>query len=105
PARPRIAVMNHGPSKGGTPDTVKIVKRSPGLLDFWQLHYSENVRKETNSPDQFIANLDSTPTNHPAHSIKLSAWTDGSFTVTNERTGFSKEYPAAKTRTSAAPGS
>jgi len=95
-ARPRIAVMNNSPRKGGTPDTFKIVQSSPGLLDFWQLHYSENVGKETNSPDSFIANMDSAPTNHPAHFIKLSARTDGSFTVINGRTGFSKEYPAPK---------
>src|SRR6266705_1193695 len=74
-ARPRVAVMNNSPSKGGTPDTFKIVRGSPGLLDFWQLHFSENVAKEINSPDQFIANMDSTPTNHAAHFIKLSAYT------------------------------
>ena len=101
-ARPRVAVMNNSPTKGGTLDTFKIVKSSPGLLDFWQLHYSENVGKEINSPDLLIANMDSTPTNHPAHFIKLSARTDGSFTVTNERTGFSKEYPALKAGTAAA---
>jgi len=95
-ARPRVAVMNNSPMKGGTPDTFRIVKSSPGLLDFWQLHYSENVGKETNSPDQFIANIDAIPTNHPAHFLKLSARTDGSFTLKNERTGFVKEYPAPK---------
>ena len=94
-ARPRVAVMNNSPMKGGTPDTFKIVRSSPGLLDFWQLHYSENVAKAVNSPDQFIANMDSTPANHPAYFIKLSAHTDGSFTVTNERTGFTKDYPGA----------
>ena len=95
--RPRVAVMNNSPRKGGTPDTFKILKSSPGFLDFWQAHYSENVSKETNSPEQFIANMDSAPpTNHPAHYIKLSARTDGSFTITNERTGFTKEYPAVK---------
>ena len=88
--------MNNSPTKGGTPDTFKIVRSSPGLLDFWQLHLSENVGTEVNSPEQFIANVDSKPANHPAHFIKLSARTDGSFTVTNERTGFSKEYPAPK---------
>jgi competence protein ComEC len=103
-ARPRVAVMNNSPSKGGTPDTFKIIKSSPGLLDFWQLHYSENVGKEMNSPDQFIANMDSSPSNHLAHFIKLSARTDGSFTVTNERTGFTKDYPAPKTSTSAVSG-
>jgi competence protein ComEC len=102
-ARPRVAVMNNSPTKGGTPDTFKIVRGSPGLLDFWQLHHSENVTKDMNSPESFIANMDSTPTNHPAHFIKLSARTDGSFTVTNERTGFTKEYAAPRTSTSAAP--
>jgi len=92
-ARPKIAVMNNSAMKGGTPDTFKIVRSSPGLMDFWQLHYSENVGRETNSPDEFIANIEATPPNHPAHFIKLSARTDGSFTVTNERTGFSKQYP------------
>ena len=95
-ARPRVAIMNNSPTKGGTPDTFRIVKSSPGLLDFWQLHYSENVSKDVNSPNAFIANIDSMPTNHPAHYFKLSARSDGSFTVTNERTGFSKEYPAPK---------
>jgi hypothetical protein len=93
--------MNNSPRKGGTADTFKIVRSTPGFLDFWQIHNSENVSKETNSPEQFIANMDTAPpTNHPAHYIKLSARTDGSFTITNERTGFSKEYPALKTATS-----
>ncbi|HYR89660.1 MAG TPA: MBL fold metallo-hydrolase [Terriglobia bacterium] len=100
-ARPRVAVMNNSPGKGGTPGTFNIVKSSPGLLDFWQLHYSENVGREINSPDSFIANMDSAPTNHPAHFIKLSARTDGSFTVTNERTGFTREYAAPKAGASA----
>ena len=93
--RPRAAIMNNSPRKGGTAETFKIVKSSPGLLDFWQIHYSENVSKETNSPEQFIANMDATPTNHKAYYIKLSVRTDGSFTITNERTGFTKNYPAA----------
>ena len=65
--------MNNSPMKGGTPDTFRIVKSSPGLLDFWQLHYSENVGKGVNSQNAFIANIDSMPTNHPAHYLKLSA--------------------------------
>jgi len=94
-ARPRVAVMNNGPKKGGTPDTFRIVRGSPGFLDFWQLHYSENAPREANSPEQFIANIDSTPTNHPAYFLKLTARSDGSFTMTNQRTGFTKEYPPA----------
>ena len=31
--RPRVAVMNNNPTKGGTPDTFRIVKSSPGIQD------------------------------------------------------------------------
>jgi competence protein ComEC len=89
--RPRIAVMNNNPTKGGTPDTFRIVKGSPGIEDFWQLHYSDNVTKEVNSPDQFIANFTG---QDGGHYIKLSARPDGSFRVTNGRNGFGKDYPA-----------
>ena len=90
--RPRVAVMNNNPTKGGTPDTFRIVKSSPGIEDFWQLHYSDNVSKEVNSSDQFIANF--TGAGDEGHHIKLSARNDGGFTVTNGRNGFAKEYPA-----------
>jgi beta-lactamase superfamily II metal-dependent hydrolase len=90
--RPRIAVMNNNPTKGGTPDTFRIVKSSPGIEDFWQLHYSDNVTKEVNSPEQFIANF---TTGDAGHYIKLSARSDGSFRVTNGRNGFSKDYTAS----------
>jgi hypothetical protein len=90
--RPRIAVMNNNPTKGGTPDTFRIVKGSPGLEDFWQLHYSDNVGKEVNSSDQFLANFTSAD---GGHHIKLTARGDGSFSVKNARTGFTKEYGAA----------
>jgi beta-lactamase superfamily II metal-dependent hydrolase len=95
--RPRVAIMNNAVRKGGTAGTFQIVRSSPGMLDFWQLHFSENVSKEVNSPEQFIANMDSAA-GHQGHYLKLSARTDGSFTMTNERTGFSKEYraPGAK---------
>jgi beta-lactamase superfamily II metal-dependent hydrolase len=95
-AAPRIAVMNNGPRKGGTAGTFTTVRSSPGFLDFWQLHYSENVPRESNSPDQFIANVDSDPPTHPAYFFKLTAWKDGSFTMTNQRTGFTKHYPGKR---------
>jgi beta-lactamase superfamily II metal-dependent hydrolase len=87
--RPRVAVMNNNPTKGGTPGTFQIVKSSPGLEDFWQLHFSDNVPREVNSPEQFIANFTA---NDEGHYIKLSASNDGSFTMTNKRNGFSKTY-------------
>jgi len=93
--RPRIAVMNNNPTKGGTPGTFKIVKSSPGLEDFWQLHYSDNVTKEVNSPESFIANF--TGAGDGGNYIKLTARSDGTFTVKNGRNGFTKEYKAIPT--------
>lgn len=90
--RPRVAVMNNNPTKGGVPGTFQIVRSSPGLEDFWQLHHSENVARDVNSPEQFIANF--TDAGDGGHHIKLTARSDGSFTVTNGRNGFSKQYPA-----------
>jgi len=99
--RPRVAVMNNNPTKGGTPGTFQIVKNSPGIEDFWQLHSSDFVSKEVNSPESFIANF---TTGDAGNFIKATARRDGSFTVKNARNGFTKEYraPSAGTATSAA---
>ena len=92
--QPRVAVMNNAPVKGGHADTFKTLRSSPGLEDVWQAHFStENAAERDNSPEQFIANIDGA-VGHVGHYIKFSARADGSFTVTNSRTGFSKEYPA-----------
>ena len=89
---PRVAIMNNAAKKGGTTDTMRIVRSSPGLQDFWQLHFSELSAKDQNSPEQFIANVEAGV--HQGDYIKLTARPDGSFTVTNRRNGFSKTYPA-----------
>ena len=88
--KPRVAVMNNGTKKGGSPSAWRIVRDSPGLEDLWQLHASTEGGREANSADQFIANLDETT----AHAIKVSAKQDGSFTVTNGRTSMTKTYQA-----------
>ena len=89
--RARVAIMNNGEKKGGDPEYWQIVHTAPGLEDFWQEHRSAAGGEEHNSPEQFIANL--SETDH-LHNIKMSVLPDGSFTVTNERTGFTKEYAA-----------
>ena len=92
--RPRVAVMNNAAVKGGHADTFRTLRSSPGFEDVWQAHFSmKNASKADNSPEQFIANLEETP-GHVGYHIKISARQDGSFTVTNGRNGFSKEYPA-----------
>ena len=96
--RARVAVMNNGERKGGSPEYWQIVRDAPGLLDFWQLHRSAEGGADHNSPEQFLANL--SETDH-GHNLKMSVRADGSFKMTNERNGFTREYPAkAKTTVS-----
>jgi hypothetical protein len=90
--QPRVAIMNNGPRKGGAADAIRIVRSSPGLEDFWQLHYAVDAGT-ANMPEAMIANLDDAA----AHSLKISAQRDGSFTVTNARTKQTKAYNARPT--------
>jgi competence protein ComEC len=86
--KPRVAVMNNGAKKGGSPEAWQVVHDSPGLEDLWQLHYAVEGGKGHNTAEQFIANPDETTANR----IKVTARRDGSFTVTNERNGLTKTY-------------
>src|SRR5437879_12117057 len=38
---PRVAIMDNGANKGGTPSVWDIIEKSPGLETLWQLHFSE----------------------------------------------------------------
>ena len=59
--RPRVAVMNNGTRKGGTPDAFRVLHESPGLEDLWQLHWSYNAGLD-NAPATFVANVDEAAT-------------------------------------------
>jgi competence protein ComEC len=87
--RPRIAIMGNGARKGADPPSWPILRATPGLEDIWQDHYSAAGTKDTNPPDDFIANLEPTD---GARLIKLSVESNGTFTVTNTRNGFTKTY-------------
>ena len=84
---PVIAIMNNGPEKGGEPAAWQIVHDAPGLRDLWQLHVSQ-VTGARNTDQALIANLDEST----AFPIRVSARRDGSFTVTNPRTGIVRHY-------------
>lgn len=85
--RPRVAIFNNGESKGGDPKTFKTMQGAPGLEDFYQLHKSAHASAKQ-ADEAFIANLDL----HTAFRLQLTARDDGSFTMTNARTGVSKRY-------------
>ena len=60
--RPRVAVMQNGTRKGGAVQAFEIMRKSPGLEDIWQLHWSYNAGIEHNSAGAFIANVDDNAT-------------------------------------------
>ena len=86
--RPRVAILNNGAVKGGAAETLKTLHALPGT-DTWQLHRSE-VQGAENFADERIANLSEATSNW----IMVSASEDGSFVVTNRRTGATTRYPA-----------
>ena len=110
----RVAIMDNGAAKGGSPPVWDVVSKAPGLEDLWQLHVSQLSGQEYTVAGMFIANLDpqssvpvaalappqpgAAPLPPPrlhdgsANWVKVSAREDGTFTVSNSRNGFSKTY-------------
>ena len=87
---PRVAIMNNGARKGGSPEIWQTIHDSPGLLDLWQLHFAVAGGKEHNSSDTLIANVDEVC---EGLWLKLTAHSDGSFAVMNGRNKYEKSYP------------
>jgi beta-lactamase superfamily II metal-dependent hydrolase len=87
---PRVAIMDNGARKGGSPSVWQTIESSPGLEDLWQLHTAEEAGAK-NVLDAFIANL---PGPDGGNYLKLTAWPDGSFEVFNSRTQSTKKYAA-----------
>jgi beta-lactamase superfamily II metal-dependent hydrolase len=86
---PQVAIMNNGARKGGSAEVWQTVHDSPGLEDFWQLHYAIAAGKDHNSPDPFIANIDE---DCAGDWLKVTVEKDGTFTVYNQRNKFEKTY-------------
>lgn len=87
--RPKVAIMNNGARKGGSPAAWDIVQSSPGLQDLWQLHYSVAGGEAHNVPEARIANMEAAC---QGHGITVDVAQDGAFTVTNLRNQQSKRY-------------
>lgn len=88
---PRVAIMDNGARKGGSPVAWQTIHSSPGIEDIWQLHYSIAGGKDNNTPDSFIANTDEV--GDAGNWIRVTVHPDGSFTVYNSRNKYSKDYP------------
>jgi competence protein ComEC len=88
---PRVAIMDNGAKKGGSPSTWDIIEKSPSLENLWQLHFSEEGGPAHNVPAEFIANVEGPDA---GNYLKLTAWPDGKFEVLNSRTHETKRYSA-----------
>jgi beta-lactamase superfamily II metal-dependent hydrolase len=86
---PRVAILNNGVKKGGSAEVLAALHQAPALEDAWQLHRSLPAGPRFFNDDR-VANLDEST----SHWIKVSARSDGSFVVTNGRTGAAKTYGA-----------
>jgi competence protein ComEC len=86
---PRVAIMNNGARKGGSPEIWQTIHDTPGLLDLWQLHFAVPGGKEHNSSDTVIANIDEIC---EGKWIKLTAQKDGTFSVYNSRNKYERSY-------------
>ena len=87
--QPRVAIMDNGATKGASPSAWDVVKSSPGLEGFWQLHFADAGGSEHNTQDPYIANVSDTDT---GFYLKVTAYEDGHFEVYNPRNKFEKQY-------------
>ena len=89
---PTVVVINNGPRKGGTPDSLRIVQSLAGIEDVWQSHRALADDAAYNTEESLIANL-TEEEDCTGHWIKATVQSDGrSWTMTNGRTGHSRNY-------------
>jgi competence protein ComEC len=86
---PRVAIMNNGAHKAGSPEAWQTVHESPGLQDLYMVHTAEDSDAAHNSADPLIANLKG---RGDGAYFKVIARQGGSFSVMNSRTGQTREY-------------
>jgi hypothetical protein len=97
--RSRVAIMNNGARKGGDLAYLQTVRSAPGLEDLWMLHYSVAAGSEGNVAEQLIANTGDVPdpaVHDRGFGINVTARSNGSFTVVNERNNLTKTYEARR---------
>jgi competence protein ComEC len=91
--QPQVVVVNDGPRKGWDPLAFDVVGKIKGLEGVWQIHQALASDAAHNVDAKMIANLEETA-QCQGHWLKASVEANGSFTLTNSRTGFSKTYSA-----------
>lgn len=90
--RPSVSVMINGPRKGGHPDTIMWLQKTPLFKALYQLHRNVQIPAEQNTATEFIANLDEQVDAAYMITVSVDA-AKRAFTVTNGRTKESKSFP------------
>jgi competence protein ComEC len=90
---PQVVIVNDGPQKGLGANAWDTIAKIPGLEDTWQVHRSLATDAAHNTSEQQIGNMGTTE-ECTANYLKASIASDGKYTVTNSRNGFSKTYTA-----------
>jgi competence protein ComEC len=92
-AKPQVVIVNDGARKGFDANGFETLSKIPGVESIWQLHRAMQSDTGHNTSESMIANLDEGEADQ-GFGIKVSAAKDGTFTVTNARSNFSKNYGA-----------
>jgi beta-lactamase superfamily II metal-dependent hydrolase len=92
--RPRVAIHNNGPRKGGAASVNAALRRSPEIQAIYQMHRNLLTGPAENTDPDLIANLDE---NCQGEGIKISVATDAkSYTVTVGSKGKPRRYETRK---------
>ncbi len=86
---PTVAIMNNGPKKGGSANTVKWLRELPSLQALYQVHRNVATSDEQNTASEYIANLEEKSSEMILVSVDAAK---KNFTVTNGRTKASKSF-------------
>jgi beta-lactamase superfamily II metal-dependent hydrolase len=86
---PRVAIMDNGAHKAGSPEAWQTVHENVDLEDLYMLHTAEGSDAAHNSTEALIANPKGVG---DGAYFKVVGSRDGSFSVTNSRTGKTKKY-------------
>ena len=91
--QPTVAVVNNGPRKGGTPDSLEVVQATSEVGGVWQSHRTMTDDAAAHQTEEaLIANL-TEEDDCAGHWIKATVQPDGrTWTITNGRTGYSRNY-------------
>jgi competence protein ComEC len=84
-------IVNNGPRKGLGANAWDTIAKIPGLEDTWQVHLSLATDAAHNTEEKKIANSEATA-DCKGNFLKATISSDGKFTITNGRNGFSKSY-------------